>query len=199
MREVNQAVEGLIDRAVARRLVADLGGACGALYGGEGKPKLLERLSGYNSAARFKPWFVLVDLDNDQPCAPPFVRQYLPRAQPLMCFRVAVRAVEAWLLADCSELARFLSVPTSLVPRRPEDEPDPKVAMVNLGRRSRRRAIREGMVPGRNSHRRVGPMYDSILMEFVHNGWRPSEAARRSESLESCIQRLAQLLQDLGT
>jgi hypothetical protein len=60
---------------------------------------------------------------------------------------VAVREVEAWLLSDRANLVRFLSVPVSHVSRTPELLDNPKSAMVELARRSRRRDIREDMVP----------------------------------------------------
>src|SRR5262245_66600073 len=94
------AVEGLVDEAVFRRLVRFVGARPGAVYGKNGKSDLLRRLSGFNEAARYAPWFVLVDLDRDADCAPPFRTSQLSKPSAAMCFRVAVRETEAWLLAD---------------------------------------------------------------------------------------------------
>jgi hypothetical protein len=63
------------------------------VYGKHGKPDLLRRLSGYNRAAEHLPWVVMVDLDSDEPCAPPFVAAHLPVPAPWMCLRVVVRTV----------------------------------------------------------------------------------------------------------
>src|SRR6266852_2654760 len=54
-----------------------------------------------------------------------------------------------------------------------------KRAMVDLRRISRRREIREDLVPRASSGRSVGPGYSSRLAEFVldPNGWRPEVAA----------------------
>jgi len=61
-----------------------------AVYGKNGKAHLRQRLNGYNQAAHFNPWLVLVDLDHEADCAPLFRAAWLPKPGPLMCFRVAV-------------------------------------------------------------------------------------------------------------
>lgn len=190
---ISAAVEGIVDEAVARRLIEHVGAHPGPIYVKEGKPRLKERLAGYNQAARLGPWLVLVDLDRDADCAPAFRAQWLPHPSPDLCFRVAVREVEAWLLADAEALARFLAVARSRLPPQPESLPDPKAAMVDLARTSRRRQIREDMVPRPESGRPVGPAYASRLIEFVSDSWRVDEAAKRAQSL----QRALKCLQDL--
>jgi len=193
---VNVLVEGITDEAVVRRLFEYAGLTCGTVYGKTGKGALLERLPSYNQAARFVPWLVVVDLDQDAECAPPFVRSALPSPAACMRFRVAVRAVEAWLLADAERLAAFLGVPVARIPLHPDTEPDPKRALVNLARQSRRRAIREDIVPREGSGSRVGPGYAGRLIEFVmtaRHPWRPDVAARRSDSLRRCVEALQTL------
>jgi len=190
------AVEGILDEAVLRRLGMHVGAVPGTVYGKKGKSHLLERLKGYNQAARFGLWVVLVDLDDDAKCAPPFRVAQLPQPSPHMCFRVAVRAVETWLLADRDRLAAFLSVAVSRLSPNPEAIHAPKRAMVELARQSRRRAIREDMVPRPGSDRQVGPAYTSRLIEFVQDvscGWRPDVAAISSDSLSRCLRCVRQL------
>lgn len=98
---VSGAVEGDIDEAVLRRLLDLVGAKAGPVHGKNGKAQLLQRLRSYGQAARFSAWFVLVDLDHDASCAPGFVSRWLPEpVSDTLCFRVAVREVEAWLLAD---------------------------------------------------------------------------------------------------
>ena len=138
------AVEGLLDEAVLKRLIAHVGAVPGPMYGKRGKPPLLRQLPGYNRADRFTPWVVLVDLDQDEECAPPFRAVRLAEPAPNMCFRIAVREVEAWLLADSERLAQFLAVPRNAVPANPEALPLPKDVMIQLAQRSRRGYIREG-------------------------------------------------------
>ena len=78
------AVEGMVDEAVLRRLVEEIGAMEGPVYGKNGKLFLLRKLSAYNQAARFAPWIILIDLDDDDDCAPPYRKSCLPR-QPLTC------------------------------------------------------------------------------------------------------------------
>jgi hypothetical protein len=113
-----------------------------------------------------------------------------------MCFRIAVRTIEAWLLADNQSIARFLSVAVSHVPSFPEMLDDPKQFMVDLAQRSRRRDIRESMVPRPGSGRKVGPLYTSQLIEFVQTKWKPETAAHKSNSLRRCRKRLHGLVRN---
>ena len=189
------AVEGDIDEAVVRRLIAHAGGQTGDVHGKNGKPALCQRINGYNNAARHAPWVVLVDLDNDADCAPPIRDAWLPAPAPNLCFRIAVREVEAWLMSDAQTLARYLRVGLGKIPAEPEKLAYPKDAMVDLARRSRRRDIRKDMVPREKSGRRVGPAYSSRLIEYVQEHWKPEVAAGRAESLHraiDCLQRLVE-------
>lgn len=158
-----------------------------------GKSNLLPSLLGYNNAARYSPWLVLVDLDRDVECAPTFVARHLPTPSEGMRLRVAVHQIESWLMADAARLSAFLSVRATRVPRDPDACHDAKREMVALGRESRRRVIRDEMVPRARSGRPVGPAYSARLIEFVDTYWRPDEAARRSESLRRCLERLREL------
>lgn len=190
---ISAAVEGLVDETVLRRLVEEAGAQLGPVHGKNGKPHLRRGLDGYNRAARLGPWVVLVDLDHEAECAPPLRTAWLPHPAPGMCFRIAVREVEAWLLGDRERLAPFLGVSVSRVPTAPESEQDPKRMMVSLARHSRRRECREDMVPRAGSGRTEGPAYASRLIEFVESQWRPEVAAHYSDSLRRCRERLQQL------
>ena len=131
-------------------------------------------------------WFWLIS--TMMPSAlPPFCRQWLPQPALQMCFRVAVRQVEAWLLADAESLAPFLSVRPNRIPAHPEQLEDSKQEMVNLARYSRRQAIKKDMVPREGSGRSVGPAYASRLIEYIQNFWNPIAAGKRAESLARAI------------
>jgi hypothetical protein len=187
---ISSAVEGLIDEAVMRRLLLYVGAIPGTVYGRQGKAYLKQHITRYNAAARHSAWVILLDLDNDAACAPTLQKTWLPSRAPRMCFRIAVRAVETWLLADRQRLAQFLSIPVSRIPPALEAENDPKSLLVNLARHSRKRATREDMVPRQHSGRKVGPAYASRLMEFIEDtttGWRPDVAAKESDSLKRCL------------
>ena len=190
------AVEGLIDAAIARRLARFVGFDQCTVYETGGKPRLDERLSSYDAAARHGAWLVIRDLDHDAECAADLISAKLPRVSPTMCFRVAVRAVEAWVMADSDEFARVFGVALNSLPARPDEVPDPKLAVVNLARRSRFKLVREDLVPANGLSARVGPLYNARMVEFVQMRWRPERAASRSESLGRCLRALRRLSRD---
>lgn len=193
---IQGAVEGPLDEVVLRRLVLHIRALPGTIYGQQGKQHLLQRLPSYNQAARLRPWAILIDLDQDADCAPPFVAAHLPHPMPQMCCRVAVRSIETWLLADREHLARFLDVALVRIPQNPETLADPKLMLVNVARHSRCRDVREDIAPRPEGGRQVGPAYTSRLMEFVQdtkNGWRPEIAAKHSDSLYRCLRCLRRL------
>ncbi len=189
------AVEGIVDEAVAQKLIIEAGGRVGTVFGKKGKPFLRQKIQGFNNAANCWPWLVLVDLDNDAECAPPLCVEWVPDPAPYLCFRVAVREVEAWLMADMDSLASFLGVSRSKIPKYPEQLDDPKREMVNLARRSRRLAVRRDMVPREGSGRAVGPAYASRLIEYVQTFWRPGKASEQSESLQRAIDCLRRVVE----
>ena len=190
---VSGAVEGAVDDALLRRLLADHGHEPGPVYVKNGKHGLLQKLAGYNAAAQFSPWLVLVDLNGDAPCAGPFVAQHLPAPAPRMLFRVAVRQAEAWLLADRIGVASFLRVPRVRLPADPETLPDAKQALVNVARHSSKRAVREEIIPRPKSGRKTGPAYVPQMIEFIQQHWSPQRAALGSDSLQRCLHRLSEI------
>ncbi|WP_155996549.1 hypothetical protein [Verrucomicrobium sp. 3C] len=114
-------------------------------------------------------------------------------AKPRFCFCVAVRVVEAWLLADAIHISRYLEIDKTRIPSNPEELPDPKAAVVELASGSRNRKIRTDMVPRPESGRKTGPLYPSFMTEFICRLWQPDRAAERSESLRHAIERLRRL------
>jgi len=187
------AVEGMTDAAVVERLFTHFQLPLGDVHQAGGKQKLREKISGYNHAAAFYPWFVLVDLNQEAPCAPGLREQWLPHPNQYMYFRVAVRAVEAWLLADRESLARFLSVPLEKVPTSPDSLENPKATMIQLARQSSRREIQKDMVPTPSGGRKEGPAYASRMIEFVTYYWDIEKAKDHSPSLQRCCDSLKRL------
>ncbi len=195
---ISAAVEGDVDEAVVRRLVQHVNARPGAVHVKKGKTNLRQRIHGYNNAAQHGPWIVVVDLDHSADCAPLFRAKWLPDPAPFMCFRIAVREIEAWLLADPQGIASFLRVAQARVPTEPESLNDPKQAMVDLARQSRSREIQKDMVPRPGSGRSIGPAYPSRLIEFASSGWDPEVAARCCDSLRRAIECLERLKRSYG-
>lgn len=195
---LSAAVEGEADEHLLRRVVERAGASLGPVHGKSGWDHLRCRIDSYNAAARHTPWIVLVDLDRKFPCAPALIADWLPRRSPGMVLRVAVHSVEAWLLADRERFAAFLGVPASSIPEQPEALPNPKLVVVDLARRSRRRELRQDMVPRQGSGRDVGPAYTSRLVEFIQTSWMPEAAARRAPSLQGLLEAVQALIQYHG-
>lgn len=192
---ITGAVEGDVDEALLRRLVKYAGLCLGVVHGRRGKRPVLQSINGYNNAARFHPWVVLLDLDRDCDCAPECLEQWLPNPSQYMCFRVAVRAIEAWVLADRERMARWLGIAAANIPANPDVLENPKQEVINLARRSNRR-IKKDLVPREGSGRSVGPLYNTRMTEFIQDenaGWRPEQALHVSDSLARCIDQLRQL------
>jgi hypothetical protein len=190
------AVEGMVDEVVLRRLIDEVDVPIGPIHGKNGKADLRKKIQGYNQAAERQRWVVLVDLDHERDCAPDLRAAWVPSPGKFLTFRVAVREIEAWLLADRERIAKFLGVAVAKVPRNPDSLDDPKMALVGLARHSRSRAIREDMVPDPKSGRSEGPAYASRISEFVTRHWRPSVAEKRSDSLRRCRRAIRRIVDD---
>ena len=193
MPPVRVATEGLVDTVVVRRICQEVGVDVLAVYGERGKDALDGALAGFNAAARHGPWIVLRDLDTDAECAPTLRARLLPAPARGMVFRIAVREVESWLIADRHSFARYFTVPAGRITFSPESIERPKDYLVNLARRSRSRAIRDDVVPRAGSKGRVGPGYAGRIIEYVATAWSPVEASVRCDSLKRCLDRLAQV------
>ena len=188
---IQAAVEGIVDEMVIRRLIEHVGYFdLRGVYGKNGKDSLKQDIKRYNNAAKFTNWFILVDLDHDVDCAPGLILEWLPQPAQFMFFRVAVRSIESWLLADQENISDFLGVHRKNIPVNPETLDDPKDFMIQLVRKSKRSDIREDMLPREGSGRKIGPAYSSRLIEFINHqryGWRLDVAAKNSDSLLRCL------------
>ncbi len=194
---ISGAVEGPTDEPVIRRIIEFKGGVVHRVQVPQGKQNLRMRLPGYNAAARRSPWLVLVDLNGSHACPAALLDDWLPHPSPFMRLRVVVRSIEAWLLADRDRVASWFSVPVGRVPSAPDGLPNPKQALLSVIQRSRRREMREDMLPRPGSGVAVGPAYRSRVIEFatdLDQGWRPAAAALASPSLRRCLTRLEELI-----
>jgi hypothetical protein len=186
------AVEDVLSEAVVLKLVqaSNRPYHISTVYNQGGYGYIKRTIKGFNNAAKGAPFFVLTDLDSAD-CPPELIEAWIdvPIHANLM-FRVAVKEVEAWLLADPATLSNFLSVNPNLVPSAVEAIADPKAALIDLARRSSRKEIREDIVPPTNSARKVGPNYNARLVAYVSSSWNPNVASQNSRSLLKALNRL---------
>lgn len=190
---IDLLVEGDLDLTVAVRILAQIGLPAGRPFGRSGRADLFERLPRYNNAALHSPWWALVDLEATEQCLPGFVSDRLPHPNRCMRFRVAVHAIESWLLADREMLAEFLKVSAVRMPLDPDTVPHPKRSLIDIARHSRSADIRFGVVPRPGSGASQGPLYTTLMQNFVTNLWRPNIAAENSPSLRRCMLSLPSL------
>lgn len=187
--------EGDTDRPYVRKLIADAGTELSGDIDCGGKGALDRDLDGYNLAAQGSPWFVLRDLDHDAACAVSFLtkKKFLPARW--MCFRLAVREVESWLLADHEGVADYFRIERRLLPDNPDEEDDPTQTLVNLARKSKSTRVKRAMVPKPGTSASVGPEYEGVVIEFGLNVWDIERASQRSESLRRARRALRSLVE----
>lgn len=149
-----------------------------------------KNIGGFNEAAKGCPFFVLTDLDTID-CAPTLIDSWLGKsAHPNLIFRIAVREVEAWLLADIEGFSKFTGISESNFWDNAEEIADPKAELLQLIKRCRIRKIWEDILP-KNEFAVVGPNYNGRLGEFVMKYWNIDRAMKRSDSLKRAVLHLS--------
>jgi len=140
-----------------------------------------------NQAARGTPYLVLTDLDSAE-CPLALISSWLsqPKHQNLI-FRVAVKEVEAWLLAHREAFSEFLGTPCDLIQDNVDEIADPKGFLINLASKSRKRTLRDAIVPAAKSTAKIGKDYNGQLIQFVYQSWKVDSARTHSQSLEKAI------------
>jgi hypothetical protein len=187
------AVEDVVSEAVVRRIVTavrpDL--TVSVVIGKHGRSYIQGRIRELNRTARSVPVLVLVDLDKAVPCPADLIESWLPSPRaPKLLFRLAVMEIESWLMADRDAIAEFLSVPLHRVPMNPDTVLQPKELIVSMARKSRRKEIRDDLVPADGDTRIVGPAFNARLTAFATNTWNPHAAGVNSPSLGRTLERL---------
>jgi hypothetical protein len=194
MQVINHLVEGELDEAVAVRIIQAAKHYPGVCYGKKGVGYIKEKVRGFNKAVHQAPFLTLVDfMDTGQSCPPEVVSGWLPHRHQKMLFRVVVREIESWIIADRRNLARFLKIHLVRVPVNPEQLTDPKLALVNLARHSRSALVRDAVVPESGSTAQVGRLYLSEMRRFVIEVWDAQEARENAPSLNKCLISLEEL------
>ena len=135
---------------------------------------------------------VITDLDMGN-CAPELIDDWLGmKPHRNFMFRVAIREIEAWLLADRKGIAKFLGVRINKIPHYPEELDDPKLKLVNLAR-SGKKLIKEELIPSQGSTAQIGVGYNATLTKFIHSFWNTDRARECSRSLCRTIKRIERL------
>jgi hypothetical protein len=184
--------EDEVSRAVIERLLGAFPESMSIAmrHPAHGFGNIKSNMAKYNAASQHIPFLVLTDLDAS-PCAPELISDWLPgQKAPLMLFRIAVREVESWLIADREGFSDFLGISSTNITRNPDALPDPKAEVFRLVRKSRSRSLKEDILPAAQS--RVGPGYNDALPKFIRNGWNAESARKHSPSLDKALLALAE-------
>ena len=108
-------------------------------------------------------------------------------------FRVAIREIEAWIMADRKGFAPYLSVSPDNFPDDSESILDPKRFLLNLiDAKCKKKRFRE-MLPLKGQ--KIGINYNPILVDFVENHWNIANATLHSSSLRRAIDRIGSFLE----
>jgi hypothetical protein len=157
-----------------------------------GYGKIKTKISAYNHSARHRYWFVITDLDQAE-CAPSLVREWLPEGcNGKMLFRVAVREIESWLLADKKNFSTFFTVNPASVPAVPDSLNDPKQTIFTIVKQSGERHIQKAILPV-DTKAHIGPGYNEYFIEFIQNYWNIDAARQHSVSLDKTLQSLGRI------
>ena len=188
MANVALLVEGSLDETVGRRLATFCGHTVSIVYGKQGFGYIRTNIAAFNATASGISTIALADsMDMHEPCPPGTLHILLPNPHPRMRFRLAVREIESWLLADRANLAAFLGVPVSRMPENPDAIRDPKLTLMRAARGSSRPTVRRLIPPQPGYRSREGPGYTSEMQRFALNTWDIAAACARSDSLRGCI------------
>jgi hypothetical protein len=179
--------------AVGRRLVAEVPPL--SVYREEnarGFGRLKKKAGNYQQMAENGlPVLMLTDLDQ-KACPSGMIAEWIgERPNAGFLFRICVREVEAWILADREAFARFLGIKAALLPMFPEQITDPKAELIRLSKKSPRRELRTGFAP--NGSATIGPRHNEFLCGFVRDFWNPEAASVGAPSLGRARKRLSEL------
>ncbi|UZQ55058.1 DUF4276 family protein [Trichothermofontia sichuanensis B231] len=186
---INLAVEDDLSEAILKEILkqSQRPFVIGMCLKRQGYGYLKRILPGINHAAKGSPYLVLTDLDRYE-CPLAILTEWLSAPKhPNLIFRVAVTEVEAWLLAHREAFAKFLGISVNLIPHNLDAIPDPKRLLIELTRKSKKRNLRDAIVPAKNSTAKIGRDYNSQLIGFVHQNWQAEVARSHSRSLDRAL------------
>ncbi|MDD2773241.1 MAG: hypothetical protein PHP45_06055 [Elusimicrobiales bacterium] len=189
MKVVNLVVEDRLSEAVLKRIMNDFKLYPGTSFGLQGNGYIKKRIHAFQQAARYTPYIVLTDLD-DNPCPPQLIHSWLGAAivEPKFLFRIAVREIETWLLADKPNITSYLGVSEHCIPNDVERQiSNPKEFLIDLAKRSRKKDIKEDIAPSNRSSAKYGKNYNGALIKFVSQIWNYNTAKHHSPSLDSAL------------
>lgn len=150
-------------------------------------------IEGFNNGAKINPFIILVDLDKTE-CPPLLLEKWITfKINKGFIFRIVVREIESWIMADRDAFANYISISPNKIPRDIEQIEDPKEFLLNLIKVSGNREIKNDMLPPKGSTSKFGPLYNDLLRNFIINHWNLERARKHTTSLDKLVIRLREL------
>lgn len=192
---IDLLVEGLIDEIVARRILVSLNLETGTVFGKRGCAYLRQKAYGISRRALSGQRVLILadEMDVEGECVSQKKARILSPVPAGCCVRLAVREVEAWMLASRGEIAVALGVAAAQIPENPDALIDPKRELVNIARRSRRSQIVRDLVPREGVGAPVGTGYVEFVDRFMNGSWDIDSARSVSSSLDRAVREIQSL------
>lgn len=184
-------IEGIVDEAVSRAVARYCGCKLGPSQGFKGKGWIDKNIQAFGKAAAAnnqQVYFVVRDFDGDEQCPGQLRKKLLAATGPKnLVFRMAVGAIESWLLADVDGISAWLNVDAKHLPGNVDSISDPKQFLMDLDAKRRRR--------GKAIFYDEGD-YATRVIEFANKKYSVERAlkSKRSQSLQRATQRLTEAL-----
>ena len=185
------AVEDELSEAISTKILNEFGVEIRIVIREGGNTYLRQKSPELNRSAKGLDIFLLTDLDSPKDCPLELIHSWIKGPlNPKFLFRVAVMEVESWIMADRNGMANFLSIPIHRIPHNTDEIANPKEFLVSLARKSKKRKLRDELVPKPGTKIPVGYGYNTRLIEFVRDHWDLERAAMVSPSLKRTLDRL---------
>jgi len=188
---ITLAVEDQLSETVARKILKEspqpfIINQC---LGNQGFGYLKSKINAFNRAASGSPFFVLTDQDSG--CPPEKITSWLQNPMhPNLLFRIAVMAIESWVMAHRDAFADFLGIPPDKIPLETDTIENPKLFLLSLARKSRFHRLKQDIVPAKGATSVQGPDYNNRLCTFIEQSWSVHMARKHSDSLNRAYNRI---------
>ena len=194
MSSVALATEDELSETIGIRLLAEMKNPLrvSLLLRKNGFGYLRSKMNSWCQISTQQPVILLTDLDKKE-CPTVLIDDWFgDRARPEnFLLRVAVREIEAWLLADHTAMRSLLGKKGKL-PVDPDAIDDPKRYLIDLAKNAKR-DVRSDLVVLKGAVATQGAGYNSRLIELIRTEWCPTRAAERSASLSRAMKRIEEL------
>ncbi len=184
---INLAVEDDLSEAVLRKILRSFNRAfqVKTVYKKGGFGYLKKQIKSFNQASQHIPFLVLTDLDQAT-CPVELITDWIKFPKnPNLIFRVAVREVESWVLADRESFAQYLGLQKEQIPRETDLLDNPKETLFQIVKKCSKREIKNSILPMKGA--KIGPDYNGKLTQFITDNWKLQNAQKNSESLNRTI------------